>query len=127
MSTNNTPSQDKLHILQFNQIKGVKQGALDKSQWNKDCTQFVYEDQIAEEANHNVYKAAIVDPKTGKILEWKDVGLMQVKSTLKGQNATGETTQQAWSINYKKKLAEQFGTSKSKRKINQMLSNNING
>lgn len=51
---------------------------------------------------------------------------MQVKSTLKGQNATGETTQQAWSINYKKKLAEEFGTSKSKRKINQMLSNNIN-
>lgn len=31
--------------------------------------------------------------------------MMQVKSTLKGQNATGETTQQAWSINYKKKLA----------------------
>lgn len=81
---------------------------------------------MAEETNNNVYKAAIVDPKTGKILEWKDVSLMQVKSTLKGQSSTGETTQQAWSINYKKKLAEEFGTSKSKRKINQMLSNNIN-
>jgi len=39
MSTTHTPTnQDKLHILQYNQIKGVKQGALEKSQWNKDCT-----------------------------------------------------------------------------------------
>ena len=51
---------------------------------------------------------------------------MDVKSKLKGQDATGETTQQAWSMQYKKKLAEEFGTSKSKRKINQMLSNTIN-
>jgi hypothetical protein len=34
--------------------------------------------------------------------------------------------QQAWTMHYKKKLAEEFGTSKSKRKINQMLSNTIN-
>jgi hypothetical protein len=51
---------------------------------------------------------------------------MEVKSKLKGQDATGDTTQQAWSMQYKKKLAEEFGTSKSKRKINQMLSNTIN-
>lgn len=31
---------------------------------------------------------------------------MDVKSKLKGQEATGETTQQGWSMQYKKKLAE---------------------
>jgi hypothetical protein len=31
---------------------------------------------------------------------------MQVKSKIKAQEATGDTTQQAWSMQYKKKLAE---------------------
>lgn len=51
---------------------------------------------------------------------------MDVRSLVKLQEGNGETTQQAWSMQYKKKLAEGFGTSKSKRKINQMLSNTIN-
>ena len=51
---------------------------------------------------------------------------MQVKPKTKEQDGPGETTQVAWDMKYKKKLAEEFGTSKSKRKINQMLSNTIN-
>ena len=51
---------------------------------------------------------------------------MQVRSKVKEQEGTGETTQVPWDMKYKKRLAEEFGTSKSKRKINQMLSNTIN-
>lgn len=70
MSTTQVPSSypQKIPILQFNQIKGVKTGSLERSQWNKEATEFVYEDQIAEETSHNVYKIAVVDPKTGKII-----------------------------------------------------------
>ena len=50
---------------------------------------------------------------------------MQVGRDAKEEVVGGETTQQAWNMQYKKRLAEEFGTSKSKRKINQMLSNTI--
>ena len=69
---------------------------------------------------------AVVEPSTGNILEWRDAVLMQVRSKVKAQEGNGETTQVAWDMRYKKRLAEEFGTSKSKRKINQMLSNTIN-
>lgn len=68
---------------------------------------------------------AVVDPTTQKIIEWREVSLMNVSYSGQLQQATGETTQQAWNMQYKKRLAEEFGTSKSKRKINQMLSNTI--
>ena len=69
---------------------------------------------------------AIVDPKTGDIVQWRNVRLMNVKNVNEGQEGTGETTKTMWNLQYKKKLAEEFGTIKSKRKVNQMLSNTIN-
>lgn len=37
MSTMHTPSNldNKLYIMQYNQIKGARTGTLDKSEWNK--------------------------------------------------------------------------------------------
>lgn len=73
MSTIHSPADlnKKLYILQHNKIKGVKKGQLDKSSWNQECTEFVYEDQIAQQTQNSTYLAAIVDPQTGDIVEWK--------------------------------------------------------
>lgn len=49
---------------------------------------------------------AVVDPTTGNILEWREAVLMQVRSKVKAQEGSGETTQVAWDMKYKKKLAE---------------------
>jgi len=70
MSTIHSPPdlKKKVYILQHNKIKGVKRGQLDKSSWNQDCTEFTYEDQIAEQTKNNAYLAAIVDPHTGNIV-----------------------------------------------------------
>ena len=51
--------------------------------------------------------------------------MMEVKTKMISEIET-ETTLQKWSIEHKKNMVSQFGTSKSKRKINQMLSNIIN-
>ena len=51
------------------------------------------------------YKIAVVDPSNGNIVEWRDAVMMQVKSKVKGQEGNGETTQVAWDIKYKKRLA----------------------
>ncbi len=64
------------------------------------------------------------DPKTGKI-ELKDAIMMEARTKMVSEVETG-TTVQKWSIEHKKNMVSQFGTSKSKRKINQMLSNIIN-
>ncbi len=50
--------------------------------------------------------------------------MMQAKTKMITELQTG-TTVQKWSIEHKKNMVSQFGTSKSKRKINQMLSNII--
>lgn len=50
---------------------------------------------------------------------------MEAKTKMVAEVETG-TTLQKWSIEHKKNMVSQFGTSKSKRKINQMLSNIIN-
>ena len=70
MSTIQSPGdlKKKVYILQHNKIKGVKKGQLDKSSWNQDCTEFVYEDQIAEQTQSSIYLAAVVDPHTGDIV-----------------------------------------------------------
>lgn len=75
--------------------------------------------------NSQEYRIAVVDPKTKEIVGWREVCLMQVDCVRREMEVKGETTQQAWNMQYKKRLAEEFGTSKSKRKINQMLSNTI--
>lgn len=64
MSTTHSPSDldKKAYILQYNQIKGVKNGTIQKSQWNDDCTKFIYDDQIAEQSQSSTYKVAMVDP-----------------------------------------------------------------
>jgi hypothetical protein len=47
---------------------------------------------------------AKVDPKTGNIVGWFDVGLMEVRSKIEGQEGTGLTTQTTWNLQSKKKL-----------------------
>ena len=65
-----------------------------------------------------------VNPTT-KEIEWKETTVMEVKAKMP-ESKEAETTKQSWDINYKKRIVEEFGTSKSKRKINQMFSNIIN-
>ena len=74
-----------MHILQYNKIKGVKEGEILQLKWNEDRTQFQCEDQIAEEINGEQYKVAVVNPNTGDIIEWRDVSLMNVKSSIEEQ------------------------------------------
>lgn len=38
----------KTYILQYNKIKGVQQGTLEQSHWQRDCEEFHYQDQVAE-------------------------------------------------------------------------------
>ena len=64
-----------------------------------------------------------VDPE-GTIVGSNPAKMYEVKSTLVAEQEA-ETKVQKWSLEHKKNMVSQFGTSKSKRKLNQMMNNII--
>ena len=97
----------KTHIFQFAKIKGVKSGFIHNHTWNEEMDRFRYEDQIATQMpTSQQYKVAVVDPQTQQILEWRDVSMMQVTHKEFEEEKIRETTQQAWNMQYKKRLAQ---------------------
>ena len=68
------------------------------------------------------YMLAVVEGD--RILEWKQAGLYEVRTQAVVEKE-GETKLQKWSLEHKKNMVSQFGTSKSKRKLNQMMNNII--
>ena len=60
----------------------------------------------------------------GRIVKNQDARLYEVRST-GVQEQESETKVQKWSLEHKKNMVSQFGTSKSKRKLNQMMNNII--
>ena len=96
----------KIHILQYNKMRGIRNGSLEEAKWNKNRTQFSYENQIASQTNNDEYKMAVWNTKTGEIVKWVDVSMMNVKNIRQGEEGTGETTQISWNLQYKKKLAQ---------------------
>lgn len=61
---------------------------------------------------------------SGKILGFKDAKMYDMRSTAVVEQES-ETKVQKWSLEHKKNMVSQFGTSKSKRKLNQMMNNII--
>lgn len=59
-----------------------------------------------------------------QIIEWRTANMYDVRSTAVTERET-ETQLQKWSLEHKKNMVAQFGTSKSKRKLNQMMNNII--
>ena len=44
---NDQQKNGRIHLLQYNKMKGIKGGSLEETKWNKNCTEFTYQDQIA--------------------------------------------------------------------------------
>lgn len=60
----------------------------------------------------------------GKVVEWRKAGMYDLRSTAVKEEEN-ESKVQKWSLEHKKNMVSQFGTSKSKRKLNQMMNNII--
>lgn len=120
MSSQNKNSADKVHILQFNQMKGVQSGSKSEVKWEEG--KLVLPAQRAVELKGSSYLVAVVED--GKIVEWVPANMLDMRcSVIKEQE--NETKVQKWSLEHKKNMVSQFGTSKSKRKLNQMMNNII--
>ena len=60
----------------------------------------------------------------GKVVEWRKAGMYDLRCTAVKEEEN-ESKVQKWSLEHKKNMVSQFGTSKSKRKLNQMMNNII--
>lgn len=107
-----------MRILQFNQMRGVQEGKKEVKNG-----ELILSGQKAERLPGR-YLLVEVDSATGKIVEFKKAALYDMRSTAVLEEET-ETKVQKWSLEHKKNMVSQFGTSKSKRKLNQMMSNII--
>ena len=111
-------SAKEVKILQFNQMKGATSG---KRTEYKDGEVYLEGQKI--EPMPGKYLLLEVDPK-GNIVNNNPARMYEVKSTVVAEQEA-ETKVQKWSLEHKKNMVSQFGTSKSKRKLNQMMNNII--
>jgi hypothetical protein len=107
----------EVKILQFNQMKGLQKGKADY----KDGEIFLSGQKM--EVLPGKYLLLEVEPN-GNITSHHEAKLYDMRSTAVVEKES-ETKVQKWSLEHKKNMVSQFGTSKSKRKLNQMMNNII--
>jgi hypothetical protein len=119
MSSSDRKSANEVQILQFNQMKGLRSGKREEvRRMNGELT--LSTQQAVKLPGE--YLVAVVED--GKIVEWQPASMFDMRCTAVKEQEN-ETKVQKWSLEHKKSMVSQFGTSKSKRKLNQMMNNII--